>query len=195
MLITIDGHSGSGKTTHVKAVSSALNIPIGNMYGSNFTLTTAIVSAARLMFRAPFRGYVPLYTKILAFHTLEPPCVVDHFWEPFFDVSRKDIDTLITIFRHSLSLCGRSEPNLSIYLDIPRNIGLYRALNRDHPGSAVLANMSPKREEHERKRRSIYQLLESTIPYFHVVDANQSIQDVTVNIRRLLDDAGVERVE
>lgn len=183
MFITFDGLPGSGKTTQSDIISQKLGI---DFECPKYAVSRAIESICVISCRH-FRER-GLIGNIIAVHSLPLNCVTENVWSSFsqfINEPRSEIDKFLPVFRTLLKASGRSEPSLSIHLDIPEELSHHRRMERD-PLFKITAEQAIDLNELNSKRRELWLYIETRVPYFHVVDATRMLDEVTNSIMALL---------
>ena len=196
MNITLDGCSGAGKTTQAIILEKKLNLKRIMLY----VPSEAIKSMVRALqsYPKPENKYqvVNTLTFMLTLGLFYPKSeigsIIEHYWEyllPF--TSRKggevnisdNTQAAIDFFHRCLELFENPIPDVSIYIDGHSTTQKERKWNSEYGNTATLnqeviaakVNWQP-----------FFKSLEEMIPYFHIVDGNQSIEKVTESIIELL---------
>ena len=94
----------------------------------------------------------------------------------------KDFDNIINFFVNGLNLYGGREPTISFYLYVPYDILMDRFFNRDGVDNAYIDYLHCF---------DAVKHIESCIPYFHVIDGEQSVDKIHSEIVSILSDKGL----
>ena len=127
-------------------------------------------------------------------------CIIDQFWEAmltiFWSGSRfRDVQeyaALLDYLKASFDFLQCPEPELSVFLYAERCATSIRRFQREtsieinHPTTRKFSKLNSGTHENEEIMFPIFKLFEDKVPYFHIVDANQSIESVTTSILKLL---------
>ena len=182
MFITIDGHSGAGKSTQADILAKRLKLNF-----TNFNNTYRAYDVISFAFGQP-GPCKQLFASVCAWHTIQPPhdnIIFDNFWDSLYQTYLHDELTLssLNMFRDALKLNNRSEPSLSIILNTPYHMALARQISRD---KKIHLKLNREDSPDDKRRLEFWQFLESEIHYLHVINGNQSITNVTESIIKLL---------
>ncbi len=185
MYITIDGDSGAGKSTQFHALAERFGLKSPGWFA-----TYKAFQSVPLPKQRPGR-YTRILAAIFASHTIpvgEQHWIVDHFWSCFYEFRDADESTLsniITFFRTGLTLNDRPEPAISVFLDVPPDVSHHRRHQRDNELSMKYEPSDYNRNQHNRDL-TFWQTIAANCPYFHVLDGNRPVADVTESISQLL---------
>ena len=186
MFITIDGDSGSGKTTQIKLLVDRLQVKEIDIY-SRFD---AFYSISR--FTGDPNGYAAMLACLQAvLHTPLSNAIIEHFWlsgfSTLFHSNYDDFAKAIRFFRMGMNLIGQKEPDLSILLNVPFEISEARRVHRYTHGNAIVTIPNKEcQKPHNDRKIQLYRALESELPFFHIVDATGSVNDIANAIIELL---------
>ena len=182
MFITIDGENGVGKTTQLYILADKLNLKPVNYHH----VWTTFIDVTGLL--RPQSEYIQPFASLQAIHTIPnlEDCICDHFWDQLYRLyscNPPEFPNILKFFRTGLTLNKRPEPDLSIFIDIPHHIAVSRRLKRD-----VRVNVEINHADYpdSQNRRNFLRIVETEIPYFHRVNGNQSVEDVTESIMKLI---------
>ena len=184
-IITLDGYSGSGKSTQLHLLATKLNYDIAS-YEQLFIAFRAMAEALPRTKEKDF-GSINCIASMYAFHLMpnRQNCIFDHFWDKFFDAfmyQPDELTYLLRIFRAGLKLNQRREPDVSIFIDIPFQYAISRKVERN-TGVIVGVRNDKCRDDFQER---FWRIIECEVPYFHRVNGNQSVNDVTEDILSLI---------
>ena len=184
MFITIDGDSGSGKTTLQNILVNRLKLePI--FFDARYEAFNSFSKLA---------GNFSVEARVLAslqaiFHTILPEnSIIEHFWGPFLSTLTFNPSTLtkaVRFFRAGMDFVSKPEPDLSIMLDVPFEVSETRRVQRYIDGDIKITNKK-KQEPNIDVRIQLYKVLESELPYFHVINNTGNINEAANSIIELL---------
>ena len=184
MFITFDGSSGSGKTTLMKILVERLKLETVDAWNK----FEAFHSISRVIGNSNVYARVLAHLQVVVHTPLSKHSIVEHFWQPYFSLYWADPDTFtkaIRFCRMSMNYFGQREPDVSIMLDVPFKISQIRRIER-FTNASVKVSHKKTRDPNRDKQMQLYKILESELPYFHVVDATGSINETMNTIIELL---------
>ena len=183
MFLTIDGYSGAGKTTQLYILANKLNLKPVNYHH----VWTTFIDVAGLL--RPQSEYIQPFASLQAIHTIPnlKDCISDHFWDKFnrlYFQNPEYLPEVLEFFRTGMRFNDRPEPDLSIFIDVPWHLVTQRRVERDT--NIKVPPIDSESKPDSRKRQSFWRTVEAEIPYFHRVNGNQSVEDVTESIMALI---------
>ena len=183
MFITIDGYSGAGKSTQLHILAKRLNLKPVNY----FVLCNILNDIPYLV--GPQSAFTRAFAALQAIHAIPYPrdCILDHFWDRFDRLHLQNpeyLPEILEFFRTGMRFNDRPEPDLSIFIDVPWNLVTQRRVERDT--NIKIPPIDSESKPDSRNRQSFWGTVEAEIPYFHRVNGNQSVEDVTESIMELL---------
>lgn len=185
MFITIDGYSGAGKTTQLNILAKQLKLePVNYAAICNILDDILCLVGSR-------STHTRAFCALQAFHNMpcSEDCIIDHFWDRFEQLHRytseENFSKLLGYFRNGMRFNNRREPDLSIFIDIPWHLGLQRGMERDTQVITMPTSDS-------QPRQSFWRTIDSRLPYFHRVNGNQPVEDVTESIMSLIRRGGTD---
>ena len=183
MFLTIDGYSGSGKSTQLQALTKA-----GFHYVDQLWMSLAFQHVS--MTKRLNNAYATVLAELMAFNCLPDlsqhnrSYVCDHFWGSLFDIYCINPDAfpeILAFFKTGLALSDRHEPDLSIFLDVPHSVATKRRFRRN-TGISVVAP-----DKADAPFVQFWQVIAETTPCFHRVNGQQPVDSVTHDILRLVE--------
>lgn len=197
MIITIDGYSGSGKSTQAKKISEALEIPVAN--------AASVVSSVRILrmegltlHRARIANLFDalcMYRLVIAKYKRNV-IVEECLFYPFFhfDKSSKHqaslSDETINWFIESMVIDSRQYPDghpiASFYLFTSQRTSEIRRFKRAYKGYEINIDCA-EGDYHKDPRFRFWKKLECKIPFLHVIDGMQTEAEVTADIMAILE--------
>ena len=183
MLITIDGYSGAGKTTQ----SRILHEQLGIEHVEFFKCYDLFHTVSRLTSSTPHdHSTFSPFAALNAFHTRYPAklSICETFWQIFsggYSHNPPRFLPILNFLRHGMNLQKKSEPILSIALEISQQHAGVRAIQRNSG-----LRVEPVSEQPQDAITEFWKLLEAELPYFHRIDAAQPIADITSQILKLI---------
>ena len=201
IFITLEGGEGAGKSTQLKLLGERLAA-----HGIDIVRTRepgGVPSAEtirELLVNGAADKWHPLTETLLHFaarheHILRlvQPALENGQWvlcDRFADSTtayqgyahKIDLETIATLFRLAV---GNLEPNLTIILDLPVEVGLERAEDRGIGGNRY-EQMGT--EFHQRLRHGFLQIAANNPRRCSIVDATQSIEEISGNIMALVEE-------
>ncbi len=178
MLITVDGKSGAGKTTQQLILEQKLGLPLIDLSPVWGALETISMIACPHKTQ-PYTRYL---SKIQSIYAAPQECIIENLWEAMDwlnEVDGDNIDNHIETFRKGISYLGRTEPDVSIYLWAPTSVSYPRAVRRSYPNSEMtMSEDDSSLQEDDARRYKLWKHIEWYVPYFHVIDASASIDEV-----------------
>ena len=185
MFITLDGARASGKSTQAAILSEKLGLPTYGLTG--FSIGIELI--ANEIVPASSQRYSSLFSTIIPVYAMPVHCITESLWRGFdryITLPKHELDRIITVFRTSISLGERNEPNLSVFLSAPISVTAQREINRD----LACVDVDVKAgiiDEHSKKTFEFWKYIEQTVPYFHVINANMPVDAVTHSIVSLFE--------
>lgn len=185
MFITIDGYSGAGKTTQLNILAKKLKLEPVN-YAAICNILDDI-----LCWVGTRSTYTRAFSALQAFHNMPcaEDCIIDHFWDRFEKLHRytseENFSKLLGYFRTGMRFNNRREPDLSIFIDYPWQLGLQRGMERDTQ-MIMVPTIDSEIKSDSQARQIFWRTIDSHLAYFHRVNGNQSVEDVTESIMSLI---------
>lgn len=169
MILTLDGHSCAGKTTQGEILSTKLNLD----YYDELCRNTWILPY-RILEVTPLRHSIRKQTRIFSaahtYHSIpNTGGIITRFWS---DIVYTNLfyEENLDFIRRCLTFCNMPEPTASFYLDVPSKVRQQRLTVREKRDINVTPNPSLLDK---------FQLLESRLPYFHIIDGTMPVEAVT----------------
>jgi dTMP kinase len=199
--LTFEGGEGAGKSTQVRALTDTLaaaGIPVvvtrepGGSAGAEIVRHVLLTGAA-----APFGAATEaaLFAAARADHvdTLIRPALERGAWvvsDRFLDSTRvyqggAGVGEPMIRALERISL-GTLEPDLTIVLDLPADVGLARAAARRGGGEGADRFEAEELAVHEARRRAFLDLARREPDRLFVVDASRDAQSVAARVREIV---------
>lgn len=177
ILITLDGSSGAGKTTHVESLKKDHAIPQCHFRGLAHNIGFKIMDDNYSSFghTSPLCILHELVSLKLAqkerWNKRNGIIVVVDFWERFIQCQENVRDRgFLNFYREMLNLWGGYEPDLSLYLRITEKESRRRVAERE---GVMLRDEGAKPIDivHQQIFKQNSDWLAKELPYFQIVDA------------------------
>ena len=186
MYVTLDGISGAGKSTQCGILMRKFNYKF-----PRFLALFAAVEAIPSIMSAGSE-YATLFANLHTIHCMPPEnSIMEDFWRPFTnfrELPESDLSPLVALFRQAIQLNNRPEPDLSIYIHTPQDLAEARRFQRSKRiyTSPSAVKRKKKWEEYDYNLYTMWERIASQVPYFHIVDGRQSVEEITEQIVMLL---------
>jgi dTMP kinase len=200
VFITLEGGEGAGKSTQLKLLEERLATHEINIVRTREPGGVPSAETIRdLLVNGETDKWRPLTETLLHFAArhehisrLVQPALENGQWvlcDRFADSTTAyqgyaqniDLETIATLYRLAV---GKLEPNLTIILDLPVQVGLERAEDRGIGGTRY-ERMGI--EFHQRLRDGFLQIAANNPHRCSIVDATQTIEEISENIMALVE--------
>jgi dTMP kinase len=183
VFITLEGGEGAGKSTQLKLLEERLATHEINIVRTREPGGVPSAETIRdLLVNGETDKWRPLTETLLHFAArhehisrLVQPALENGQWVLC------DLETIATLYRLAV---GKLEPNLTIILDLPVQVGLERAEDRGIGGTRY-ERMGI--EFHQRLRDGFLQIAANNPHRCSIVDATQTIEEISENIMALVE--------
>lgn len=197
MIITIDGHSGAGKTTQARALSERLAIPMVSINSEFALLKNVFVLAKRFSKLSSFTTVLSAVTTIRAMREKwgRDFILADHFFRMLIPAWKNGvIDEVLDVFRGVLTCWGGEEPIASFYLHMDETEREQRRFYRDAEAMNAYElneiDISIKSDK-DQIFLDMCEYLTPKVPYLYIINGSQDREKVTADILEVLGETGV----
>ena len=195
MYITLDGCTGVGKTTQANILERTLGLKHTMMYIPETALKSVVAAIQRGRYDRFHRTNTLVFMLNLSIHQGDIGGIQEHYWEHIMAFSSKiegkiiasnKTKEIVDFFHRGLELFKCPIPDLSVFIDAAPERRAIRLAKRTFGKDSLLDSATLTPSYYEEGWSSFFKSLEEMIPYFHVIDGNQSIEEVTESILELL---------
>lgn len=210
-LITFDGVSGSGKTTHAQRIADILQMK----YVSFFETFRLIVGVREMLTGED--SYGSWYTALQHLALFRGMIDGDTEWSrhqngvvmddgmfhvlPWFEET-SNIDKMhahqrmcIDAFRTGLTIHGGKEPDISFYLHTDRTVSTQRVFDRINSNMKTAIKLRSDADSAwlDTREKRVWEFRAAEIPYLHIIDASEPVDQVTEEILWIIESEGVRQ--
>lgn len=182
MLITVDGFKGAGKTTQMELIKEQMPVTLlqsgGRAKEVIVDLMAIIQPDIKYLTRLAVRDLWEINQRLQDTNK-DDIILMDWFFVFFMYYERKP--SLLKKWLECLAI----KPSLSFFLHIPYSQSIERLLER---GDLKIYDRGESySKEMDRLIDNMIEWLSAELPYFYVIDGTQSIDDVEMDIKQILD--------
>ena len=194
MIITFDGHSGSGKTTQSIKVARHLGLECVSFWTLQEIVDMYLLQVAG----TPSKGIASVLRNLMAIRGMQD----GHkgwnqhkgyvFENGFFSIlsgfyNSGEKDLMLDLFLKALRLCNGQEPVLSFLLKTTYVESMYRVYRRQGRGSFLKERQDiDEYAKRDDKWSKFWEWLDSQLPYLYIIDGMQPEESVTADIMQIL---------
>ena len=203
MIITIDGYSGSGKSTQAEKISEALEIPLVSPAPAPVVACLTTLRTTCLDFQG--ERMVDIFDALCMYRLLISKysgnvVIEECLFYPFFHFDQSFehrtplLDGIISWFLKSMIIgtdlkqyLGAGQyPIASFYLFTTRETSRIRRFKREYRGGEINIDHS-EGDYQEDSRFRFWKELECKVPFLHVINGMQTEAEVTADIMAILE--------
>ena len=185
MILTLDGHSGAGKTTQAAILSKKLGIPVSPPDWFHVNQTIEYIMKFYNEGHIAMSHESEIYRHLMVYHSMpmNHRIIDDGLFYRFRFYEHDDFDKALDIFNQGMSLGANKAPSASFLLDIPLHIANCRSVMRT-AADVRFSNISVASADQDKNKpiQKVWKRIEDAIPYFHIIDGTMPVDAVTTAI-------------